>query len=80
MSQPWSLRTPIRQDGQLLIFFEYKGHAVGQFMGSIENAEWMVTCINAAHACYGPMSDAVAREAGYEDMGAVFSALMDDDA
>lgn len=74
MSAPWSLREQLNSDGRIGLYFEYKGHPVGRFEGSKENADWMVLCINAAHACYLPMSDAVAQEAGYADMDAVFRA------
>lgn len=67
---PWSVQTQLNGDGRVGIYFAYKGHSMGRFSGSIENAEWMVLCINAAHACYIPMADGVAQEAGYEDMQA----------
>lgn len=75
MTGPWSIHQQLNGDGRIGIYFEYKGHTVGRFEGSIENAEWMVCCINAAHACYSPMADAVAQEGGFEDSAALWAAV-----
>lgn len=75
---PWSVHTQQNDAGTSRehtgIYFAYKGSVMGRFSGSLTNAEWMVLCINAAHAAYLPMADAIAREGGFADMAAAWDA------
>lgn len=50
------------------VYFMYRDHYMGQFSGSFDTAQYMVTCINAALSAYAPIADAVAQEGGYADM------------
>lgn len=66
----WKVETQVNDRGSSYewtgVYFTYRGSTVGRFEGSIDNAIWMVTCINAALAAYAPLAEAVAKEAGFD--------------
>lgn len=59
----WGLHEQLNSDGRIGLYFTYRGHTMGRFSGSRENAEHMVTCINAGLAAWSVIDDDVNADA-----------------